>query len=166
SPRHSRPTAGGRPPARRLFPSPRTTPPTARRWPHPPPRRPRGALTNLPSHGIRRREHDDEARAGRVCAPACTTACSSPLRVRRADVSRSCVDTTTAETGGLTVCGIAGKLWFDPSRVVEAGQVRRMCNALAHRGPDDEGVYTRGPVGLGHRRLSILDLSAAGHQPM
>jgi asparagine synthase (glutamine-hydrolysing) len=64
------------------------------------------------------------------------------------------------------VCGIAGKLHFDPSAAVNAETVLRMTRALAHRGPDDEGLYVRGPIGLGHRRLSILDLSAAGHQPM
>jgi len=64
------------------------------------------------------------------------------------------------------MCGIAGKLYFDPQGRVEEPLLRRMCRALAHRGPDDEGIYTSGPVGLGHRRLSIIDLSAAGHQPM
>ena len=43
----------------------------------------------------------------------------------------------------------------------------RLANArIAHRGPDDEGYYTDGPVGFGFRRLSIIDLTAAGHQPM
>jgi asparagine synthase (glutamine-hydrolysing) len=64
------------------------------------------------------------------------------------------------------MCGIAGKLYFDAERRVEEPLIRRMCAAIAHRGPDDEGVYTSGPVGLGHRRLSIIDLSPAGHQPM
>ena len=64
------------------------------------------------------------------------------------------------------MCGIAGQLCFDPSRAVDETLLRRMCKALAHRGPDDEGIFTRGPIGLGHRRLSILDLSPAGHQPM
>lgn len=41
-----------------------------------------------------------------------------------------------------------------------------MTDVLAHRGPDDEGLFAEGPVVLGHRRLSILDLSSAGHQPM
>lgn len=64
------------------------------------------------------------------------------------------------------MCGIAGKLHFEPGRPVDAALIRRMCDAIAHRGPDDAGIWCRGPVGLGHRRLSIVDLSAAGHQPM
>jgi asparagine synthase (glutamine-hydrolysing) len=49
--------------------------------------------------------------------------------------------------------------------VVDAGDVRRMCHTMVHRGPDDEGIYTQGPVGLGMRRLSIIDI-AGGHQPI
>ena len=49
--------------------------------------------------------------------------------------------------------------------VVDAADVQRMCQAIIHRGPDDEGIYTRGPVGLGMRRLSIIDLTA-GRQPI
>ena len=49
--------------------------------------------------------------------------------------------------------------------VVKAADVQRMCQAIVHRGPDDEGIYTRGPVGIGMRRLSIIDLSA-GRQPI
>ena len=44
--------------------------------------------------------------------------------------------------------------------------VRAMADMIAHRGPDDEGVYTDGPLGFGHRRLSIVDLSFHAHQPM
>ena len=44
--------------------------------------------------------------------------------------------------------------------------LERMIDRLAHRGPDDKGVVVRGPIGLGHRRLSIIDLSSAGKQPM
>jgi asparagine synthase (glutamine-hydrolysing) len=64
------------------------------------------------------------------------------------------------------MCGIAGKLYFDPLRPVEESVLRQMCDAMSHRGPDDAGIYIRGPVGLGHRRLSIIDLSPLGHQPM
>src|ERR1700756_4232658 len=52
-----------------------------------------------------------------------------------------------------------------PDEQVEAAQVHRMCQTIVHRGPDDEGIYARGPVGLGMRRLSIIDLSG-GKQPI
>jgi asparagine synthase (glutamine-hydrolysing) len=64
------------------------------------------------------------------------------------------------------MCGIAGKLYFDRSSSVDAGLLRRMAGAISHRGPDDEGVYSDGPVGLASRRLAIIDLSPNGHQPM
>ncbi len=64
------------------------------------------------------------------------------------------------------MCGICGKLNYDTKRPVEEGLLQRMCSVLSHRGPDDEGVYVDGSIGLGHRRLSIIDLSQAGHQPM
>jgi asparagine synthase (glutamine-hydrolysing) len=63
------------------------------------------------------------------------------------------------------MCGIAGVMKFGGEGRAEAGLVRRMCNVMAHRGPDDDGVYTDGPVGLGMRRLSIIDV-AGGHQPI
>ncbi len=61
------------------------------------------------------------------------------------------------------MCGIAGEIRFDGAADEEA--VRRMTRALAHRGPDEEGFFNKGPASLGHRRLSILDL-AGGTQPM
>ncbi len=64
------------------------------------------------------------------------------------------------------MCGICGKIYFDRSRSVDQELIERMTSVLEHRGPDDSGVYASGPVGLGHRRLSIIDLTAAGHQPM
>jgi asparagine synthase (glutamine-hydrolysing) len=64
------------------------------------------------------------------------------------------------------MCGIAGLLHFDTNRAVDAGRLDAMSAALAHRGPDGCGTHIDGPLGLAHRRLSILDLSAAGRQPM
>src|SRR3989344_4701607 len=65
------------------------------------------------------------------------------------------------------MCGIAGKVSFT-NRSIAAVDIRQMTDAIAHRGPDDAGVYISPDqkVGLGHRRLSIIDLSAQGHQPM
>ena len=54
------------------------------------------------------------------------------------------------------MCGIAGMV-DTRGRTVEASLVRRLCDALVHRGPDDEGYYVNGPVALGQRRLAILD---------
>ncbi|MBI1747125.1 MAG: asparagine synthase (glutamine-hydrolyzing) [Acidobacteria bacterium] len=63
------------------------------------------------------------------------------------------------------MCGIVGKLNLD-GRPVNPELLVAMARMVAHRGPDDEGLFCRGPVGLAHRRLSIVDLSPAGHQPM
>lgn len=63
------------------------------------------------------------------------------------------------------MCGICGKLYFDSEHPVSSGLLKRMADTLHHRGPDDEGYYLSGPVGLGFRRLSIIDLST-GHQPL
>src|SRR5271169_16184 len=63
------------------------------------------------------------------------------------------------------VCGICGKLMFDREAQVSPALLRAMLDTIRHRGPDDEGVYTAPQVGLGHRRLSIIDLST-GHQPL
>ena len=62
------------------------------------------------------------------------------------------------------MCGIAGVV-DTRGRAVEPGLARRLCEVLAHRGPDDEGYYVSGPAALGQRRLAILDL-AGGRQPM
>ena len=63
------------------------------------------------------------------------------------------------------MCGIAGLLQLNGA-VDGAAQARRMAERIRTRGPDDAGVWLEGPVALAHRRLSILDLSPAGHQPM
>ncbi|MBK7947566.1 MAG: asparagine synthase (glutamine-hydrolyzing) [Deltaproteobacteria bacterium] len=64
------------------------------------------------------------------------------------------------------MCGIAGIFHTDAGRPVAAEAVHAMVRALDHRGPDDRGVHVDGPVGLGHARLSVIDLTAGGHQPM
>ena len=63
------------------------------------------------------------------------------------------------------MCGISG--WFDTkdSRPANASLLKRMNDAIAHRGPDGEGFFLGPGIGLGHRRLAIIDL-ATGDQPM
>lgn len=63
------------------------------------------------------------------------------------------------------MCGICGTLHFDPAYQVQESEVRRMAHPIIHRGPDDEGFYLNNNIGLGFRRLSIIDLHS-GHQPL
>ena len=63
------------------------------------------------------------------------------------------------------MCGIAG-IFSLKDELVSPAILRAMTDAIAHRGPDGEGQWIVGNVGLGHRRLAIIDLSPAGHQPM
>jgi asparagine synthase (glutamine-hydrolysing) len=63
------------------------------------------------------------------------------------------------------MCGIAGVIKFGRDIRVSSDTVRHMCAVMSHRGPDDDGFYLSGPVGIGMRRLSIVDL-ATGHQPI
>jgi asparagine synthase (glutamine-hydrolysing) len=63
------------------------------------------------------------------------------------------------------MCGIAGIVQTHPDGAVDTAAIHRMCEAIVHRGPDDEGIFVKGGVGLGMRRLSIIDL-AGGHQPV
>jgi asparagine synthase (glutamine-hydrolysing) len=63
------------------------------------------------------------------------------------------------------MCGICGILNSDPDRPVERAILIGMNEAMRHRGPDAQGLYLNGPLGLGHRRLSIIDLET-GQQPM
>jgi asparagine synthase (glutamine-hydrolysing) len=64
------------------------------------------------------------------------------------------------------MCGLAGVYNFRSLAPVERAAVEQMTRILIHRGPDDEGFYFQHALGLGHRRLSILDLTERGHQPM
>jgi asparagine synthase (glutamine-hydrolysing) len=64
-----------------------------------------------------------------------------------------------------TMCGIAGIFKTAVDAAVDAPSIHQMCQTIIHRGPDDEGIYVKGGVGLGMRRLSIIDL-AGGRQPI
>ena len=63
------------------------------------------------------------------------------------------------------MCGICGKLAFDHQVTISPTLMKEMADAIRHRGPDDEGYYVSGQVGLSFRRLSIIDLKS-GHQPL
>ncbi|MEM6266841.1 MAG: asparagine synthetase B, partial [Pseudomonadota bacterium] len=63
------------------------------------------------------------------------------------------------------MCGIAGIIHAETPKPVDPVRVKRMCEALVHRGPDGEGVWTAHGIGLGHQRLSVIDL-AGSPQPM
>lgn len=63
------------------------------------------------------------------------------------------------------MCGICGQLNFKNGAVQEE-ILRRVCRRMVYRGPDDEGYYLNGSIGLGHRRRSVIDFSSAGNQPM
>lgn len=64
------------------------------------------------------------------------------------------------------MCGIVGKYNYTTLEPVADELIHAMCSKIEHRGPDDYGSFIDGPLGLGHRRLSIIDLSTLGHQPM
>jgi asparagine synthase (glutamine-hydrolysing) len=63
------------------------------------------------------------------------------------------------------MCGICGQFSYERQAPVLRRDVEKMARSMIHRGPDDEGYYVSGPLGLGFRRLSIIDIEA-GHQPM
>ena len=63
------------------------------------------------------------------------------------------------------MCGIAGSFQLDQTLPNTGDRIQAALQCIAHRGPDDEGIYRNGRAVLGHRRLSIIDTSAAGHQP-
>jgi len=63
------------------------------------------------------------------------------------------------------MCGICGQFNYERQSPVSLREIQKMARSIVHRGPDDEGYYVNGPIGLGFRRLSIIDLEG-GHQPM
>src|SRR5574340_678037 len=64
------------------------------------------------------------------------------------------------------MCGICGVYYFDSNRSVSPALIDRMNLVQKHRGPDDAGTWVKQNIGLGQARLSIIDLSPLGHQPM
>src|ERR1700742_832045 len=64
------------------------------------------------------------------------------------------------------MCGIAGLSYPGVAKPVDPQRIQLMCDAIAHRGPDGSGIWTAPGIGLGHRRLAIIDLSDNGAQPM
>lgn len=63
------------------------------------------------------------------------------------------------------MCGINGILHLQSQKKVDESVLTKMRDALEHRGPDDKGLFVENNIGFGHRRLSILDVTSAGHQP-
>ena len=63
------------------------------------------------------------------------------------------------------MCGICGIINLN-SKPANKTELRQMMSVMKHRGPDDEGFYIENNIGFGNVRLSVLDLSSAGHQPM
>ena len=63
------------------------------------------------------------------------------------------------------MCGICGQFSYERHAPVSRRDIEKMARSIVHRGPDDEGYYVSGPIGLGFRRLSIIDIEG-GHQPM
>src|SRR6202166_1268068 len=86
------------------------------------------------------------------------------LRSRRHGFKDS-EDIDPAIGGEDPMCGICGKLNFDRDNQVSQQLLKAMADSIVHRGPDDDGYYLSGQIGLGFRRLSIIDL-AGGHQPL
>src|SRR5205814_6544916 len=88
--------------------------------------------------------------------------CTAGLSRSCSAASPSCFIATGTDR---PMCGICGQFNFGTGAPVISRDVGAMTATIAHRGPDDDGHYIAGPVGLGFRRLSIIDL-AGGHQPM
>ena len=64
------------------------------------------------------------------------------------------------------MCGLAGIYRYKSGKLVDEKEIEKMCNEITYRGPDDYGLYVEGQLGLGHRRLSIIDTSSRSKQPM
>src|SRR5437667_5041363 len=124
----------------------------------------RECVIMLPNpQGPCQRTHAPES-AHVACAPhkPRVTGYRQPLPLRKRSHSGSALVLLDSP---VRMCGIVGIVHSDPARPVPPAMIRRMCEAIRHRGPDDEGVYAERAVGLGMRRLSIIDLTG-GRQPI
>src|SRR5208337_3228983 len=97
------------------------------------------------------------------CTAGRNLKCSEACVSSSTEISRT--DSLLCDRPNNDMCGICGQYNFGDHAPVSRRNVERMTSTLVHRGPDDEGYYVAGAVGLGFRRLSIIDL-AGGHQPM
>src|SRR5262249_42010046 len=93
-----------------------------------------------------------------------TTARSCP-RARRSRCCRPSAEAAATPHRETFMCGIAGIVRLDGGQEVSAERVRRMADAIVHRGPDEDGYFFRPGLGLANRRLSIVGL-ADGRQPI
>src|SRR4030095_9446539 len=99
----------------------------------------------------------------RRCFEASRFICTKRVESQLTRVRQGVLWTTNSYRSPLNhdnrMCGIAGPLNFKRPAPVERETIVRMAHSIAHRGPDDEGFFIAGPVGLGFRRLSISDLA-------
>src|SRR5690242_16817876 len=100
-----------------------------------------------------------------ICWPAVTNSPGNNRRARLRACTNDCSPSCKRRSGS-KMCGIAGIVWTDRLRPAPIAEAAAMAAALHHRGPDDGDVFAEGPIALSHRRLSIIDLSTAGRQPM
>src|SRR5271156_1644583 len=104
-----------------------------------------------------------------VCAQSSASACSACCKITANCIWNSpraaASNPQATKRGNEKMCGICGIFEFAQQREISPDLVRRMTDTIVHRGPDDEGIHVGPGIGLGFRRLSIIDL-AGGHQPL
>src|SRR4051794_31344821 len=97
-------------------------------------------------------------------------ACLKPRFRARTSLRRSTIREASFTPGQVQqrvlMCGIAGIIRTDNTNAGDVAAVERMISAQTHRGPDGSGIHSEAHAVFGHRRLSIVDLSPAGRQPM
>src|SRR3954447_16999278 len=102
-----------------------------------------------------------------ICGPAVTSSPGNNRPARSQACTNGCLPSFSYKRWIVNnMCGIAGIVWTDRLRPTPVSEAAAMAETLYHRGPDDGDVFAEGPLALSHRRLSIIDLSAAGRQPI